>query len=77
MVSTYPTIKKLGTRKLCAGTGCCGCEGASQLETMNDGSAEAKRRSLAMRLHMNGLEKAGAGEMRQAACIVAIGLVRR
>ena len=29
------------------------------------------------RLHMNGLEEAGAGEMRQAACIVAVGLVRR
>jgi hypothetical protein len=25
---------------------------------------------------MNGLEEAGTGEMRQAACIVAIGLVR-
>jgi hypothetical protein len=28
-------------------------------------------------LHMNGLEEARAGEMRQAACIVAVGLVRR
>jgi hypothetical protein len=28
-------------------------------------------------LYMNELEEAGAGEMRQAACIVAVGLVRR
>jgi hypothetical protein len=26
---------------------------------------------------MNGLEEAGAGEVRQTACIVAVGLVRR
>jgi hypothetical protein len=29
------------------------------------------------RLHMNRLEETGAGEMRQAAGIVAVGLVRR
>src|SRR5882762_10314392 len=45
-----------------------------QLLASDDQRADSVRRQ---RLHMNGLEEAGAGEMRQATCVVAVGLVRR
>ena len=47
---------------------------ADQLLASDDQRADGMCRQ---RLHMNGLEEAGAGEMRQAARIVAVGLVRR
>src|SRR6266446_6433267 len=45
-----------------------------QLLASDDQRPDSVRRQ---RLHMNGLEEAGAGEMRQATCVVAVGLVRR
>jgi hypothetical protein len=47
---------------------------SDQLLASNDQRADSVR---GQRLHMNGLEKAGSCQLRQAACIVAIGLVRR
>src|SRR6266566_1386987 len=47
---------------------------ADQLLASNDQRSDSMCRQ---GLHMNRLEEAGAGEMRQAACIVAVGLVRR
>jgi hypothetical protein len=45
-----------------------------QLPASNDQRPDSVRRQV---LHMNGLEEAGTGDMRQAACIVAVGFVRR
>jgi hypothetical protein len=47
---------------------------ADQLLARDDQRAE--RMSL-QRLHMHGLEEAGAGQMRQPSCVIAIGLVGR
>jgi hypothetical protein len=47
---------------------------ADQLFASDDQRADGVCRQ---RLHMNGFEETGTGEMRQAACIVAVGLVRR